>query len=312
MKRNSFFIVLMTLLIHFGEGASAQGYYFYNDDFYDSKVVYEVGGSIGAMNCLTDIGGNRGIGKPFIKDLNYGNTKFCGGAYLSATYKYAVGLRLEATFGQIGAYDSILRNVASTTQGRYERNLSFRSNISEVSLIAEFHPLFIFVDWAGTDREPPLISPYLMGGIGFYSFNPQALLNGQWIDLKPLHTEGEGFKEFPNRKEYSLHQTNIPIGLGIRYEATPMLNIRGEMLVRILHTDYLDDVSTRFIDPALFYRYLSGNQLTDALLLNARNKNLNPKYVSRPGSIRGKPSNNDSYFTFNLKVGLVMGRESIH
>src|SRR5258706_10374054 len=140
MKRISFFIYLLMLLVFTVEKASAQ-YYFYDNNFYDTKIVYELGGSLAAMNCLTDIGGNQGIGKPFVKDLNYGNTKFAGSAYISATYKYAVGLRIEATFGQIGAYDSILKDVKATTQGRYERNLSFRSNISEVALIAEFHPL---------------------------------------------------------------------------------------------------------------------------------------------------------------------------
>ncbi len=300
-----FFLLLFTV-----EKSAAQ-YYYYDNNYYDTKIVYELGGSLAVMNCLTDIGGNEGIGKPFVKDLNFGNTKFAGSAYISATYKYAVGLRLEYTFGQIGSYDSILRDVASTTEGRYERNLSFRSSISEIALIAEFHPLFIFVDWSSKDRQPPTFSPYLMGGIGLYSFNPQALLNGRWVDLQPLHTEGQGFAEYPDRKVYNLRQTNIPIGLGFRYEVNSMLNIRAECLVRILNTDYLDDVSTRYIQPALFYRYLQGQQLTDALLLNNRNLNINPKYISRPGSIRGKYYNNDSYFTFNLKVGLIMGRERV-
>ena len=45
------------------------------------------------MNCLTDIGGKKGIGKKFIKDLNMGKTHLSGGLFLSATYKYALGLR---------------------------------------------------------------------------------------------------------------------------------------------------------------------------------------------------------------------------
>ncbi len=308
MKRIRFIIYLLILLKFTVEKAAAQ-YYFYNSDYYDTKVVYELGGSLAAMNCLTDVGGNKGIGKPFIKDLNYGNTQFAGSAYLSATYKYAVGLRIEATFGKIGAYDSILKPVASTTKGRYERNLSFRSTISEVALIAEFHPLFIFIDWSAKDREPPSFSPYLLGGIGFFHFNPQALLNGQWVDLQPLHTEAQGW--IPGRKEYSLSQTDIPIGMGVRYEVNSFLNIRGECIVRILHTDYLDDISTRFVNPSIFYQHLKGNELANALLLNSRNSNLNPHFVSHPGGIRGNPNNNDSYFTFNLKVGFVMGREAV-
>ena len=309
MQRNRIIISLLAIFIFTAKNTSAQ-YYFYNNDYYDNKVVFELGGSLAAMNCLTDVGGNAGIGRPFVKDLRIGDTKFAGSAYVSATYKYAVGLRLEATFGQIGAYDSILKSVASTTEGRYERNLSFRSNISEVALIAEFHPLFMFVDWSNSDRDPPSLSPYLLAGVGYFHFNPQALLNGQWIDLQPLHTEGEGW--IPGRPNYSLSQLNIPFGIGVRYEVNSILNIRGEVVVRHLFTDYLDDVSTRFVDPSIFYQHLTGNQLTDALELNSRNNNLNPKYISHPGGIRGDPNNNDSYFTFNLKVGIVMGRESVN
>ncbi|UAY52377.1 DUF6089 family protein [Ferruginibacter albus] len=304
-------IYLLTpiFLLLFTVEKSAAQYYYYDNNYYDNKVTFELGASVAAMNCLTDIGGNQGIGKPFVKDLNYGNTKLGGSVYFSATYKYAVGLRLEATFGQIGAYDSILKNVASTTEGRYERNLSFRSNISEIALIAEFHPLFIFVDWESKDKQPPTFSPYIMGGIGLFSFNPQALLNGRWVDLQPLHTEGEGW--VAGRNEYKLQQMNIPVGIGFRYEVNSLLNVRAECLVRILNTDYLDDVSTRYIPTALFYQHLQGQQLTDALLLNNRNLNINPKYISRPGSLRGKYYNNDSYFTFNLKLGLIMGREKV-
>ena len=33
-------------------------------------LLFEIGGSIGLMNCLTDIGGNKGLGKKSIKDIN--------------------------------------------------------------------------------------------------------------------------------------------------------------------------------------------------------------------------------------------------
>src|SRR5687767_15450579 len=46
---------------------------------------------------------------------------------------------LEATFGQVVGFDSILKNVAHTTNGRYERNLSFKSRISEFHLGVELH-----------------------------------------------------------------------------------------------------------------------------------------------------------------------------
>lgn len=55
---------LLVLIFAFGSAqkASAQ-YYFYDDKYYDAPLIFEVGGSIGIMNCLTDVGGNKGIGK---------------------------------------------------------------------------------------------------------------------------------------------------------------------------------------------------------------------------------------------------------
>jgi len=286
-------------------------YYFYNKDYYDNPLVYEVGASVGVMNCLTDLGGKKGIGKRFIKDLNFGNTQFAGGIFLNVTYKNAFAFRLEGTYGQVKAYDSVLKSVKTSTYGRYERNLSFRSNISEVSLTTEIHPLYIFINWLSRDQEPPKYSPYLIGGIGYYSFNPQAKLQNKWVDLQPLHTEGQGFTEYPKRKNYSLHQVNFPLGLGVKYELSPMVNLRAECVYRILTTDYLDDVSTQYADPNLFANYLSGTKLTNALLLNDRQYELDPTHITTPGDQRGNSTRNDAYFTFNVKASIILGREQI-
>ena len=106
MKRIISLLSLCILLTAYSNNASAQ-YYFYNDDYYDSPILFEVGASLGAMNSLTDIGGNKGIGKRFVKDLNMGTTSFCGGIFVSAIYKNAVALRLEGTFGKISGNDNV-------------------------------------------------------------------------------------------------------------------------------------------------------------------------------------------------------------
>ncbi|MGG9960138.1 hypothetical protein [Ferruginibacter sp. SUN106] len=307
MKKLAPVTALIFLLLCSAQKTSAQ-YYFYDNNYYDNPVVYEMGASVGVMNCLTDLGGKKGIGKKFIKDLNFGNTQFAGGLFFNALYKNAVALRLEGTFGQVKAYDSILKSVKASTNGRYERNLSFRSNITEFSLLAEIHPLFIFKRY-DENSTVPRCSPYLAAGIGFYSFNPQAKLLNRWVDLQPLSTEGQGFAEYPKRKPYSLHQVNIPVGVGAKYELSPMINLRAEILYRILSTDYLDDVSTSYVDPNLFANYFTGTKLTNALLLNDRQYELDPTHITGDGDQRGNSKNNDAYFTFNVKVSLVLGRE---
>jgi hypothetical protein len=308
MKKLSIVFGLAMLLSGMTQTASAQ-YYFYDDNFYDNPLLFEVGGSIGAMNCLTDIGGKKGIGKKFIKDLNLGNTNVCGGVYATLLYKYAVGLRLEATFGQVSAYDSVLASVdvKDIARTRYNRNLSFRSNITEFSAMLELHPLFMFVDWTWKEQEPPRYSPYLLAGIGYYSFNPQAKLGSRWVDLQPLSTEGQGFPEYPDRTTYKLKQLNFPVGLGVKYELSPTINIRGEFVYRVLQTDYLDDLSTTYIDPQAFLSNLPSNLAQTAIELSDRQR----VKVTGPGGKRGSPSEKDSYFTFNVKLGIMLGRERI-
>jgi len=110
MKRLTLVLSLLILFSGLSKKAGAQ-YYFYNDSYYDNPLMFEVGASAGFMNCLTDLGGKKGIGKKFIKDLNFGKNNFAGGVYFSVMYKYAFAARLEATFGKVSADDAVLENV---------------------------------------------------------------------------------------------------------------------------------------------------------------------------------------------------------
>jgi len=61
------------------------------------------------------------------------------------------------------------------------------------------------------------------------------------------------------------------------------LNVRFEIVHRILFTDYLDDVSTDYINPNLFSQYLPARQAAIAKQLYGRKKELNPFNESLPG-----------------------------
>ncbi len=309
MKKITIIFSIFLMLTLFVEKATAQ-YYFYNNTYYDNPITFEIGGSIGAINCLTDLGGNKGVGKKFVKDLNLGKTNIAGSISLTAMYEYMLALRLEATFGTITADDKVLAKVAPSTYGRYERNLNFKSKITDFMLALEIHPLYI-IGRNNEDKEPPLVSPYLLAGVGFFSFKPQTKLGNKWVDLQPLSTEGQGFAEYPDRKRYNLNQLNIPLGIGAKYDIGSALSLRAEFVYRKLNTDYLDDVSTEYIDPTLYANYFTGAKLTNALLLNDRQRELNPGHTTVVGGERGKPKNNDAYFTFNIKLGYTFGREKI-
>ena len=301
-------VIVLVCSVVFSQPLKAQKYYYYNNKYYDNPVVFEIGGVFGVMNSLTDLGGKKGIGKNFIKDLRWKTARPSYGVYLMAMYNNAIGVRLEGTFGEVVGFDSILKKVAFSTNGRYERNLSFKSKISELQVGVEVHPLF-FKDYE--DKAPLKISPYTVVGASVYSFDPQAKLNGQWYSLQPLHTEGQGFAEYPDRKIYQLTQLNFFAGLGIKYEVNSFINARIEFVHRILTTDYLDDVSQMdYIDPSLFYNYLPANRAAIAQQLFNRTNELNPGDLTFFDNIqRGDPKDNDSYFTIQLKIGIMLGRQ---
>ena len=69
MKKFILVIASTLLLIASGYKASAQ-YYFYDNNSFDTPIMFELGGSFGIMNCLTDVGGKKGVGTKFFKDLN--------------------------------------------------------------------------------------------------------------------------------------------------------------------------------------------------------------------------------------------------
>jgi hypothetical protein len=301
--------LLVTLLLGAGYTPSSAQYYFLNNGYYENDWVIEAGGSFGVMNAMTDLGGKKGIGKPFLKDLNLQNTNLSGGFYFTGMYRSLIGIRLEGCFGSVEGADSLLKAVKTSTFGRYERNLSFRSKINEIQVGVEFHPLFLS-SHIYDENGPPLISPYIHAGIGFFAFDPKAQLNGQWYSLQPLHTEGQGFTQYRDRKPYKLQQRNYHLGTGIRMELTDFIVARLEVDHRILNTDYLDDVSQdSYIDPSLFFQNLSPGRAAIASQIYFRGDELNPPDVFSTGKQRGNPRNKDSYFTMQLKVGILLGRQ---
>lgn len=288
--------------------SGAQGYYYYDDRHYEGPVLAELGVKGGVMNALTDIGGQSGAGKNGLKDLNLAFSRPCFSVYALVLYQNTIGVRMHYAAGQVTAADSILKKDRISTHGRYERNLSFQSPVRELGLILEIHPLSIFNN-NRTDKNPSRFSPYLLAGIGFFSFNPQAEWEGRWFPLQPLHTEGQGFSMYPDRKPYSLRQMNWQTGAGLKYEINAWLNGRFEIMHRFLKTDYLDDVSRdSYVQPALFNRELPPVLAGLARALADRRAEVDPGHITNLSYQRGNPANKDAYFTAEIGVGIVLGR----
>lgn len=301
---NKVYAICFALFFLFPVGVTCQ-YYFYDDTFYDSDICWEAGVSAGGVNCLTDLGGKSGAGKRFIKDINWNNSRICGGLYGALSYRNFLAARLELFFGAVNAADSVLKDDGSASYGRYLRNLHFRSDIIETSVLFEFHPLQLYNNLK--DKRPSVVSPFVTAGIGLFSFNPQARFNNTWINLSVLHTEGQGLPQYPGRNLYRLRQCNVPMGLGIRYQVSAMLTMRLELVYRKLWTDYLDDVSRTYIDPADLSHHSS--QPFAYLATRLADQRLISSSVYEAGAIRGNPKNKDAYFSGMVRIGVTLGRQ---
>ncbi len=279
--------------------------------FGNEKTRVEVGLNFGPTFFLGDLGGHHGKGTTFLKDLNLPFTKLWKGAFAVAYPNEWMGLRVAIGTGEVEGADNAITTKGRDELWRKQRNLDFRSNLTEAYAAIELYPTMLL--HAGDDDYKPRFRPYGVLGVGVFHFNPQGSLtvNGvtQWYDLKPLHTEGEGFAEYPNRKNYSLTQMNIPMGFGAKYYISDRVNVSLEILHRKTFTDYIDDVSTTYIDPNLFDKYLSPQNAAIARQIYDKESGIYVSGASRlaPGDQRGDPTQNDAYFSLLLKFAIRLG-----
>ena len=275
----------------------------------------EVGAGIGPMFFLGDLGGSHGVGKTFVKDLDIPLTKLNKGFYLNLYPAEWLGFRIAGNISKLEGDDAQAPNDGGREKSRLHRNLKFRSDLKEAYGAIEFYPTVFFEKYDGLQYK---IRPYAVAGIGVFHFNPQGEYinsNGstQWVDLKPLRLEGQGMAEYPDRKEYSLTQMNMLIGGGIKYYIKENFYVGFEILHRKTFTDYIDDVSTKYIDPRYFDQYLDPTHAAQARQLMYRETiaypNTSRRYINTQ---RGDPKENDAYFSSILRFGWRFGVETMN
>jgi hypothetical protein len=272
--------------------------------FGDGK--YEIGLNLGPSFFLGDLGGTQGKGKPFVKDVNFPFTKLMKGLYVNIYPAEWLGFRLAANIGTLEADDAAIKTDGKDEYERKKRNLHFKSSLAEAYFAMEIYPT-VFLE-----RDDDLLfkfRPYGIVGIGIYHFNPKGMYiqpNGdvRWVDLQPLRLEGQGMAEYPDRKQYKLTQMNIPMGFGMKYYMKENMYVGLEILHRKTFTDYIDNVSTKYIDKALFANYLSPEDAIIADQVMYREPYL-PNYRPRRyvDQQRGDPTENDAYFSGLVRLG---------
>ena len=286
---------------------------FTQTSFSQSGIFTEVeaGITFGPTNFLGDLGGTRGIGRGFLKDNNFPMTRFMVGAHITAHTSPLLAFRLAANYGTIAGQDEIIKGQGGLEEARKFRNSDFRSRIIEGMVVAEVYPT-VLLEWDMEDLYRKF-RPYGVIGVGVFNFNPQGTdpLTGQYVNLKDLSTEGQGFPEFPDRKPYKLTQLNIPMGLGVKYFVSERTSIALEVIHRKTFTDYIDDVSTTYIDPNLFDQYFGVGTEKAQLARRMANKTDQSSSANAgygPGDKRGTSTNMDGYYSFGFKLNFKLQR----
>lgn len=225
----------------------------------------------GSSNYQGDLQGSR---------YTFNQAKGAFGAGLLYELSDKLFIRAAFTIAKVGADDKLSPQNAI-------RNLSFTSPISEIQLGLEYDLI---------NNYEHRFTPFIFAGIATFGFNPSAIDKlGNKVNLQPLGTEGQGF--YLGRQKYALRAMAIPFGGGVKLALSDDIHLRFEIGLRILSTDYLDDVSTTLADKDL----LLLNNGQKAVDMAFRGDELKPALAyPAAGAKRGNPKVNDYYYFTGL------------
>lgn len=239
---------------------------------------------------------------------------FVGGSYFSGDVhtsivddsKLSLGLAYRHNFNSRWAWRTDFRwaqltgdDANSTVEFESQRNLSFQSNVYELSSTVEFN-FFDFKPFKPQSyfQKSDIFTPYLLVGLSIFYHNPKAYLAGNLYELRPYATEGV---------DYSKVSVALPFGMGIKFRVSDRLIFGVSMEMRATVTDYLDDVSTS---------YPSNPSQMSKTARDLSNKTLESQGAngSSWGTQRGIAYNNDwfNYAGFTLTFNLKKNPSSCH
>jgi hypothetical protein len=295
----------------------AQTFDFFSEEAY-LKNPNHIEFGLGVTNFLGDLGGKDAVGTNDFRDLEFTEFNFGGFVgYRHAFFNNIYG-RVDLSYGRVSGDDKLTKEVF-----RNNRNLSFRSDIFEVDLMGEFfmrigakkgHQYKLKVE--DSEANPWHVrGSYLtvFGGLGVFHFNPKTQVQGRWVNLHPLSTEGQGLPGGP--EPYKLWQLNIPVGIDYMLRIHRLWSFGIEATYRYTFTDYIDDVSTSYYDPNEIALYVGEQNGDVAAYLSNPSLGLHnegkPPYVTSVGQQRGDESDNDGYFYVMFKVDYLILSDNV-
>jgi hypothetical protein len=257
---------------------------------------FELFAGVGATRFSGDIGNSDKI----LQTLGF---TVGGGVRYYLSNRWA--LRAGFNYGTLSATDSL----SSTTFHKY-RNLDFKTNIADFSLLAEFSIFNWRVHKAVKGRKKYLTNRhnlYVFGGISIFHFHPYGRLNDEWYSLPELSTAGQGLPGGPTA--YKLNSFSIPLGMGYKFLIRDGFSIGLEVTFRKTFTDNIDDVS------APYYDNVKLRQLRGDLAADIADKGRFPGGGKRANGVgRGNPNSNDNFaffvISFNKQLNVQNGRRS--
>ena len=239
----------------------------------------EFGIAVGGAHYFGDLNTRASLTKP----------KLSAGVFFRKQFTNYISAKIGVNYARLGYSDAYADN-----EVQRRRNLSFNTNIWELTLNGEFN---FFKFYPGI--EGYRYTPYVALGIGFFSYDPYAYLNGEKYFLRALGTEGQGSASYPSRKPYSSMGKCFPISLGFKYNVTPGLNVFAEVGYRFTDIDYLDDVSSTYAPDA--FTALPNGEPSPATLLADRSYETGD-LIGIKGRQRGNSQQNDSYIIGQVGV----------
>lgn len=234
----------------------------------------EFGFAIGGAHYFGDLNTKASLSRP----------KMSAGIFFRKAFGNYLGIKLAGNWAQLGYSD-----IYSQNEFQKRRNLSFNTNIWEFTVTGDFNFFKFYPGVQGYNY-----TPYVSLGLGVFSYDPYAYLNGEKQYLRPLGTEGQGSAAYPERTPYSSMALCIPFAVGMKYNVSENINVFGEIGYRFTNTDYLDDVSTTYAPDA----FPNGQPAINFLLQDRSYETGDP--IGVKGRQRGNSKQKDAYVLAQL------------
>jgi hypothetical protein len=288
-----------------------------------AQYAWDIGVHLGGANYLGEMGGKEQTRRDFIWDMKLGQTRWSIGVFgrrkLNRSFSVSAGLMYLRLQGA---------DALSTNPQRVGRNLNFRNDMFELYVRPEF-TIFQDNDIGGKGRYRTDFRLFLYAGAALFYSSPRGQINreGAFYALRPLQTEGVSYSPFGFA---------IPAGLGMHITKKRRHRYGFDFGWRTTFTDYLDDVSTEYVnipeigDPLAIQLYDQRPYLDDVDLVTTGTQvqTASGEVVTVPGELqygwkpdtdgvskkennkRGDPTHNDSYLTMTLTYSYVLKGQS--